>query len=613
MKPDINARLILWLPAVAAALLMACPAPSTCGPGTKLDGTKCVPESVTTCGTGTKLDGTQCLPESVVACGPATHLDAGKCVPDKVLVCGPNTLEQTGQCVPVPPSLETEFGISLKEKLDSTGTDLLPSTTNRTYIYVNTGISFLATATMNGVHVFDYDAVQNCIKNNVGCPANKVFLPILSRTVDTPIPTGATKTNWSSHALGVSPDGQWVYQAFLVPYARYSFAYVAPATPPATWFYKINARTLKPDKKIECGGPTHHMNIASDKYMMTECYAKGGVIWFDPAADDKVVKVFPYGKFEGYPYLAFESPPLAFMDATNPPRYLAPTVGGHLRTVTKADGTVEEIGGWVPFLSTATSKEEASIGTGPFPIWSRFSKDGSRVWVTSADDNMVRRVELSKNATTGGLKAVLKAEIRVGPGPYGLTLSKDEKRLFVDDKAEGVRAGSTTVHGSTITVVDADPTSSTYDQVLYTIGLSQDNTTTPHRPDHIYLGPDDNLWQCSNANQTCQVIDPNVTPATGTMTTCTRITRAFTFPACTSNADCPTGMNCDADGKCGGTNAIKETIPCLQAPVLASLKMPDNGEVPTWNVGRGDPHSLVWVRYDAAGKGKVIQDFEAHP
>jgi hypothetical protein len=267
----------------------------------------------------------------------------------------------------------------------------------------------------------------------------------------------------------------------------------------------------------------------------------------------------------------------------------------------------------VALINEDTMKQEAAPAIGPFGIWARFSSDGSRMWTTSADDDTVRRYDLSLNAVTNQLKATLAAEIEVGPGPYGLELNADETRLYVDDKGEGVRAGQTTVHGSTVTVVDADAGSDTYDGILFTIGLSMDAATEPHRPDHIYRGPDDRMWQCSNANQSCQVMDPDVTPDNGgVMTECTRIRTAHEFPACFSDDDCPLGLACDVAGKCGGTTAIQETIECMEAPILASIRMPDVDEVPGWTVGRGDPHSVVWVHYDANGDARVIQDFVRH-
>ncbi|MEK6608772.1 MAG: hypothetical protein AABZ30_14020 [Myxococcota bacterium] len=592
---------------------------ATCGEGTELQDGVCVATGDgVTCGEGTVLESDQCVPESIVTCGDGTRLEGGTCLPESTLTCGPLTHEDADQCIPNEETLGSTWGVYTAETFDSTGDDVLPDTTNHTYIYVNTGKSFLATATKNGVHVFDYDAMEACIESGTGCPTDNVFLPSASAELDTPIPEGATGTNWSSHALGVSPDGQWVYEAYLVPYTRYSFRdYSANFPEPATWFHKLNARTLKPEKRIECGGPTHHINIVEDQddneHMYTECYSQAGVFWWDPTDDDAVAKVFPYGKFEGYPYLSFYTPPLEFINATDPPRYQVTTVMGHLNNYVGLDGQTHEIPGNVQFVNMETEKEEAVVATGPFPIWVIFSQDGRRAWTTSAEDDTVRRLDLTLNAMTSQLKVTVAAEIRVGPGPYGLALNEDETKVFVDDKAEGVRAGMTSVHGSTISVIDADSSSDTYDDVLYTIALSTDAAAEPHRPDHVYLAPDNRMWQCSNANQTCQVLDPDVTPTNGgTMTECTRIRNAESFPACTTDAQCPTGMPCDANGKCGGTTVILETLDCMEAPILATMRMPDAGEVPGWTVGRGDPHSLVWVEYDASGSARVIQDFTKH-
>lgn len=562
----------------------------TCGPGTVLQGSTCVAEDDATAPDAGKDAATNDAPADTGApdtgppltCGPQTHQDANH------------------QCVPDPPDLGTEWGVYTNQQLNSSGTDVLPSAKNHKYIYANTGISFGATATKNGVHVFDYDAVQTCITQHTGCPANNTFLPIVSQQIDTPIPQGQTTTKWSGHGLALSPDGQWVYLPFLVPYSRYSYTDFGA---PATDFYKISARSLKVDKQIRCGGPTHHANIVADKYIQLECYDKAGIIWIDPANGDKLVKNFPYGKFEGYPYEAFESPPLTFMDPNTPPHYIAVSVEAHSFAQT----------GYVSFLNVDTQKEDASVYTGKFLIWVRWSKDGTRAWNTAAGSDSVYRIALSKNQQTSKLQAQLKATTRVGPGPYGMALNDTETRLFVNDKAEGVRAGSTTVHGSTVTVVDIDPTSQTYDQVLYTIGLSTNAITDPQRPDHAYWGPDNRLWVCSNAAQNCYVLDPTVTPQNGgTMTTCTRIRNGVAAPVCTTDADCPTGLTPCASGMCNGTLTYIDKFSCMQAPIVATMRFPDNGEVSGWTTGRGDPHALVWVSYDASGTGKVIADFTAH-
>ena len=72
----------------------------TCGPGTHLDGSVCLPDGPgITCGPGTHQDGNVCLPDAApVICGPGTHQDGDTCLPD--VVCGPGTHQDGGACVP---------------------------------------------------------------------------------------------------------------------------------------------------------------------------------------------------------------------------------------------------------------------------------------------------------------------------------------------------------------------------------------------------------------------------------------------------------------------------------------------------------------------------------
>jgi len=73
----------------------------TCGSGTTLSGSTCVASTVS-CGAGTMQVGSQCLPSGTpVTCGTGTVLQGSQCVPaSAAITCGAGTVQQGDQCVP---------------------------------------------------------------------------------------------------------------------------------------------------------------------------------------------------------------------------------------------------------------------------------------------------------------------------------------------------------------------------------------------------------------------------------------------------------------------------------------------------------------------------------
>ncbi|QRN98931.1 hypothetical protein JRI60_07835 [Archangium violaceum] len=72
----------------------------TCGQGTVLQGSECVPSSTLSCGPGTVQQGSECVPSSTLSCGPGTVQQGSECVPSSTLSCGPGTVQQGSECVP---------------------------------------------------------------------------------------------------------------------------------------------------------------------------------------------------------------------------------------------------------------------------------------------------------------------------------------------------------------------------------------------------------------------------------------------------------------------------------------------------------------------------------
>lgn len=363
---------------------------------------------------------------------------------------------------PITPQSLPSNTIKVLKTFDVSGAPAYTPKPGDLLFFTNTGISFGAKAEKNGIVVIDAKEKKVVAWTYVDAP------PF-----------------YSSHSLGVSPDSKYLYMPFLVPYSKDTLAYVGvkptvagakegeritlPSA--ATQFWIFDAKTLKPVKILDVGGVTHHVQIMGGKYIFVESYGPNGLFWLDPSKDNEVVGNIPFGKFEGYPYLGWPTP-----DG----RQLYVTVMSHIGSDR----------GWIAKVNMDTLKEEAAIPTGSFPVWVMFTKDGKTAYSTSARDSMVWKIDTETNKVIGSVK--------VGPGPYGIRLSPDEKTLYVADKGEAqpARADGNTFHGNTISVVD--PATMTVIRKL----------DSGFRPDHIYLTPDGReLWNVANAGQEIVIYD----------------------------------------------------------------------------------------------------------
>lgn len=82
---------------------------TTCGEGTVLMGTMCVPDGPDVeCGTGTVLMGGACVPDGSVICEQGTVFEDGQCVVDDT-ACAPGTVLIGGQCVPEDETLTADL------------------------------------------------------------------------------------------------------------------------------------------------------------------------------------------------------------------------------------------------------------------------------------------------------------------------------------------------------------------------------------------------------------------------------------------------------------------------------------------------------------------------
>jgi DNA-binding beta-propeller fold protein YncE len=292
----------------------------------------------------------------------------------------------------------------------------------------------------------------------------------------------AWSERWTSHGIGVSPDGKYVYLPGMAP---------TSATNPGSLLI-LDGRSLKIHQIITSPAQRpHHVKNFEDwmgrKRVLVEDFnwlgsgamaAPDGTGFYvlDHTDDNKVVAGMTPGDLRGTPYAGFTAPDGRYLYYALPgPEFrLAP-----------------ELKGWLAKIDMQTWKVVQNIPMGAYPIWTVFSRDGKYAWTTQAGDAKVLKLERG-NAPGQADKVV--GEARTGPGPYGLAISIDEKELWVADKGEGTLPSQ---RQTTVTVIDTGT-----NQVKRTID------TQCVTNDHVILSPDGTeVWATCNGSHEVVVLD----------------------------------------------------------------------------------------------------------
>ncbi|MEQ1946240.1 MAG: YncE family protein [Bryobacteraceae bacterium] len=350
------------------------------------------------------------------------------------------------------------LGVRLLDTRDSSGSPAYPVADGDLLFFTNVGTSYGAKNPKNSVVVINA----------------KTKKPIAISDLD---PTYTQK--FASHGIGVSPDGKYTYLPSIT-----SIAGPEGKTPDTTLV--LDTRTLKIHQILATGGASHHAKIirlASGKELMliehfnwnTPRSPGKGFFVVDPNDNNKVVAGMSTAELHGNPYSGFSTPDGRFLYYSVPP----PNRGDLLRA----------IDGWLAKIDTSTWAVVQSLPLKKYPIWTVFTKDGKYAWVTQSEEETVAKVQ---RAQQQGERDKVVAEVRTGPGPYGMRLSYDDKELWVADKGE-----SGPKDGLTITVIDT-----TDNRVKQTI------QTDCVRNDHIILSPEGSeMWATCNTSHDIVVID----------------------------------------------------------------------------------------------------------
>jgi len=206
-----------------------------------------------------------------------------------------------------------------------------------------------------------------------------------------------------NHGVGASADGKWFYtqgqfqgkDALLV----------------------INARTLKVDKilssRMHHGRGIRDANTGKDLMLID---GWGTFFALDPSDDNRVVGAVDPANLNGSGYLGFADPSGKWLLIS-------------VRTGFGSDGgvAVVDLKDW---------KVKARINTeDPSPIWVTFSDTGKFAYVSGGHHSSVARIDTSKPNPGEWQMVGLTSAGTIGP--YGITLSWDEKILVAIGKGEG--------------------------------------------------------------------------------------------------------------------------------------------------------------------------------
>jgi DNA-binding beta-propeller fold protein YncE len=284
---------------------------------------------------------------------------------------------------------------------------------------------------------------------------------------------------FASHGIGMSPDGKYIYLPSIA-----SIAGPEGRTPDSTLI--LDGRSLKIYQILTTGGAPHHVKLFRDAsgrpLMLVEHFnwnnpASPGKGFFiaDPMDNNKVVAGMSTADLHGNPYSGFTTPDGKYLYYSVPPP--------------NRSELITQIEGWLAKIDTSTWKVVQSIPMKHYPLWTVFSKDGKWAWVSQSAEETVAKIQRGL-APRERDKVV--AEVKTGPGPYGLRLSFDDKELWVADKGElGPK------DGSTITIVDTEK-----NEVKATV------QTDCIRNDHIVMSPDgQEMWATCNTSHEIVVLD----------------------------------------------------------------------------------------------------------
>jgi DNA-binding beta-propeller fold protein YncE len=301
------------------------------------------------------------------------------------------------------------------------------------------------------------------------------------------------------HTTVLSPDGRFIYiigPSGQAPNPMGAPAMGAPAMggegmgmgmgsvlrTPAT-LLKVDALTLQPIKQLAIGGRLHHGQIFQDKYILMDTFISDpdglDIFLFDPETDE-IVGGINSADLGGSNYTAYTDN--EFIYVLMQPGGDGGAIGGAngvaagnltvLRPywVTKIDPTNWEVVAEYPY-------------SGYRGDWIIIDSNSENIYIPASGSSNVTKV----NTSTGAVEWAT----ATGTGPYGGTLTADEKEIWISNKGEATGA-----IGRTLTVVDTAS------------GRPMETVFSGYMSDHVLLAPNGKeMWVTSNGEGRIYVFD----------------------------------------------------------------------------------------------------------
>jgi DNA-binding beta-propeller fold protein YncE len=325
------------------------------------------------------------------------------------------------------------------------------------------------------------------------------------------------------HTTVLSPDGRYIY--IIGPSSQSMGAPAGASRPgsvlrtPATML-KVDALTLQPIKQLAIGGRLHHGQIFQDRYLLMDTFISDpdglDVFLFDPETDE-IIGGVRSADLGGSNYTSYTD---------NEFIYILMQPGGDGGAIGGANGVASGS------LTVLRPYWVTKIDPTNWEVVAEYPYSGYRgdwIIIDSKSENIYIPASGSSNVTKINLgSGAVEWSAATGTGPYGGTLTADEKEIWISNKGEATGA-----IGRTLTVVDTAS------------GRPLETVFSGYMSDHVLLSPNGKeMWVTSNGEG-----------------------RIYVFDA-----------------------ATKEQLHVIDMP------------------GRGDPHGLVWVKYDDDGSARVVRD-----
>ena len=288
---------------------------------------------------------------------------------------------------------------------------------------------------------------------------------------------------------------------------------------PAT-LLKVDALTLQPIKQLAIGGRLHHGQIFQDKYLLIDTFISDAdgldVFLFDPETDE-IIGGIRSEDLGGSNYTSYTDDEFI---------YILMQPGGDGGAIGGANGVASgALTVLRPYCVTKIDPANWEV-VAEYPYsgyrgdWIIIDSKSENIYVPASGSSNVTKI----NTTTGAIEW----STATGTGPYGGTLTADEKEIWISNKGEATGA-----IGRTLTIVDTAS------------GRPMETVFSGYMSDHVLLAPNGKeMWVTSNGEG-----------------------RIYVFDA-----------------------ATREQLKVIDMP------------------GRGDPHGLVWVKYDDDGDARVVRD-----